>query len=412
MSVFAITFGTIYDRDKSEAAGIAERGAARTVTLRGLVSAALPDGSGRTGIVLAGLTYAEILTARIRVIAGVGTGVELTAELGDTSWLVTNGLGATLLLDNGGQPAILLALALTPGGPLTPTPAIVFAGTTFATAFGSAGAIVDVTLEVAPFGAAERISHARAVAFADSAKGDALPAVAGLIGRLEDWFNGAGGGRALLGVGSSGEVFAQNAAMALPSPAAAVWIPPSDIGNQPEQLPVDVAANTVQHYGFHPGAFFRETTYTRAWRREPTHPALLDPMADPGEQLPITQLGGALFINTIVRAPTHSRWLIIVDSSAVEVVIAHPVGSDLRRPRDIWNQVWFAFLTQNAYQRSVPTFTPQADGSFARTGSINRVRYLEYARFLEPLDSNRQEPIVVPYFQGPIVPPGPPPPPP
>lgn len=401
MSVFAITFGAVYDRSKSEARGLATPGAADTDVLRGLVSAALPDGSAELGVVLAQYFCVEVVRVTVKVTATAGTGVVLTADAGDTDWMVTNTVGATLQLANG-RACIEQAIALGgAGSPLVATPAITFGGAALVAAFASASATFDVTLEVRPWGVEERISNARAVGFADSAKGDVLPSVAGLLARLESWFNATGSGKAILGTTSAGaKLVANGAALALPAPCAQLWIPPSDIGNQNEQIPATVAANTVQHYMMHPGAFYRVTPNTRAWRREATHPALIDTAVDPPTQFPVTLIGGALLILTIVRAPTHSRWFVIVDGAAMIVTIAHPVGSDFRRPRDVWNNVWFpAMAANNAYTNELPTWEQEADGSFTRVGSLNRLGFLEFARPLEFLDSDRQQALEVPFFQ-------------
>lgn len=401
MSVYAITFGAVFDRAKAEARGLATPGAADTEVLRGLVSAALPDGSAELGVVLAQFFCVEVVRVTVKVTATAGTGVVLTADEGDTDWLVTDTAGTTFLLANG-RACIEQAIALGgAGAPLVAVPAITFGGAALVAAFASASATFDVTLEVRPWGIEERISNARAVGFADSAKRDVLPSVAGLLARLESWFNATGGGKAILGnTSANAQLVANGAALALPAPCAQLWIPPSDIGNQNEQIPATVAANTVQHYMMHPGAFYRVTPNTRAWRREPTHPALIDTAVDPPAQFPITTIGGALLILTVVRAPTHSRWFVIIDSAAMIVTIEHPAGSDFRRPRDVWNNVWFpAMAANNAYMRSLPTWEQQDDGTFARVGSVNRLGFLEFARPLEFLDGNREQKLEVPYFQ-------------
>lgn len=412
MPTYAITFGAAYDRDKGESAGLVDRGASATRIERQLVVAAFPDN------LLLGASLdrfaAEVLSIHVRVTAGTGTLVELWARLGDVDWMTVDNAGATLLLDNGGSQCIELSQAMAPNGQLVPVPRILFNGAT-AIAIGT-NVVLDVEYVWRPWGATSRISHARALAFLESSSGDFPPNAPALVARIEAAFATASGGRYRLGLTSGGvPLFVNDVGLALPNPSAVAFIDPGDIGNANEQIPPDYAGNSAQRYAFHPAVFYRVPPFTRAFRTEPVPPwRFAENDEEELELMPIVEPNGALTIFTIQRAPTHSEWFVIVDGVAMQVIIAHPPGTDYRRPRDIWNGVWTQYLQRNAAGDGVPIFQVVQDGmggqTFATVGRINRLAYLEFAAFVDAYDATAGGMIDF-YFQsapeGPLPPPGP-----
>lgn len=405
MSQIAVPFGVQFNREKAEAVGLASSNAATTVTERGLSGVAPADGSPGLVVEL-DLFLAVVLQVTVRVVDATGTLVELRSTFGDDTWITTNDVGAVLVLDNGGEQTIDLCTRFSSGGQRVPTPRLRFAGTTLTT-LTSGVLTVDVTYETHEWAITDRVSNARAVAFADTGTGDAPPNVPNLVARLEGLFGFTSGGRVVLGTTGSGrEIIVNDCAVALPHPSFVVWIDPADVGNQPEQLPPDVQSNTGNRYLFHPGAFYRTTPYVRTVKTERIIPCRQIESGGNGsptvEAAPITTVDGAAFALQVVRAPTHSRWGLIVDGAWTTVIVKHPDGSNLRRPRDVYNAVWSRDLQLNAVGDGIPIWRDIVDGSsrtFAQVGTIGRLAFVEYLQFLEPLDGDAENDIVTPFFQ-------------
>lgn len=184
-----------------------------------------------------------------------------------------------------------------------------------------------------------------------------------------------GTARYALGVNSSGAtVYANDCQFAAIDPSGRLFIEPTDIGNSNEQIPSDVANNSALHYRFHPSVFLRRTAYVRHLRRCLTDLNSIDTVGE-WQPLRLTQVNDA---------PTASKWLISVDGVVQIVELTHPVGSDYRRPRDIWNNVWVPIL-QSASGYASPTLFAGSGGAFNSGVAVaaTRLQYLEYARCID-----------------------------
>jgi len=175
-----------------------------------------------------------------------------------------------------------------------------------------------------------------------------------------------------LGINSAGvPVVARDCGFAALAPEAAVFIDPSDIGNNNEQIPAAVAANTAAHFRFHPSVFVRRTPYIRCVQR-----VVRDAISITGEPAqPIT-------INSVTTAPTASTWYVVIDGCGQIVTLAHPGGSDLRRPRDIWNSLWVPALQASQSPALAKSFIGSDASATGVVEVLDRLRYLQYARCL------------------------------
>lgn len=178
-----------------------------------------------------------------------------------------------------------------------------------------------------------------------------------------------------------------------PAPTGDVFVRNSQIGSAPNQIPPQASNNTPERYAFHPCVFVRRPNYMGA----------IEAVSPPRTQA-ITASRGVLPIWQVVRAPTFSRWLLILDGVPRVVFLAHPAGSDLRTPGEIWNGL-LAPMVASAGTTNVPIYsqTLVIGGSYVYTviGQISggQIRQLDYARFLGCFDGDATSAIVALYTQ-------------
>jgi hypothetical protein len=183
---------------------------------------------------------------------------------------------------------------------------------------------------------------------------------------------GSPSARQTLGATAGGtSLYAYDCNLATFSPEGLLFIDPSDIGNGPDQIPGAVQDNTAARLRCHPSTFLRRADYVRHLTRQLT------------DHYPIGQLNqlSPLTFAIVGSAPTYSRWLISVDGCPYVVQIGHGTR-DLRRPRDVWNELWVPLL-QSSQSNYLPISLLGYDG--VQTGIVtvlSRLRYLDYARML------------------------------
>lgn len=238
-----------------------------------------------------------------------------------------------------------------------------------------AGAVIRLDLQVT-FGYPEGLTYTNwehFIEFEDrppNTNADGSTANRALFRRIN-----ATGARYLLGVTSAAQnvyVNACNFAAALPE--GRFIIRPEDIGVNAEQIPPDIASNTAAHFRFHPGVFIRRKAYISGLTRMNADPTnIADPVSVEGQPFRIT---------SITAAPTHSNWLLVIDGQLVIVGLAHPAGSDFRRPRDIWNNVWVPIVDGSQSVANAVTYRGVDGIQTAASSILDRIRYLQYARCL------------------------------
>lgn len=196
------------------------------------------------------------------------------------------------------------------------------------------------------------------------------------------------GSRYLLGNAGGVDLYAEECGYAAVAPEGAVYIRPEDFGGAAaDRIPIDYQQNEAARFRFHPSVFIRRPQYIRGL------------MAGYADWYPIDALdtfdSQVMRIITVTSDPGASNWLIVIDGQAQVVRLLHPAGSDLRRPRDIWNEVWTPLIQgSNAISRAVELQLIQPPSGFGGGTNVQivtaRLRFLEYARCL-PLPGNRQD---------------------
>lgn len=191
-----------------------------------------------------------------------------------------------------------------------------------------------------------------------------------LLNQIQD----GGLARYLLGVnGAAQPIYALGCGYAGILPEGRVFVRPEDIGPGPDQVGQLVADNTAAKFRAHPGVFLRRTDYLHSLQRQCADPLDITDDEGPSQPLRITQ---------ITTAPTASTWLLIIDGVSIIVTVPHPANSDLRRPRDIWNAIWFPATDRNNTS-SLALQVAGTDGVQTAVGAVlDRLTYLEYARCL------------------------------
>ena len=177
----------------------------------------------------------------------------------------------------------------------------------------------------------------------------------------------------VLGTASTGvDIVANDCQFAAVGPDCRIFIEAGDQGNLAEQIPAGVEDNMALHFRFHPTVFMRRTNYVRS-----VHRVYRDPLT-----INVTQNGQPIRITTVTTQPTESFWLIIVDGVPQIVAINHGVA-DLRRPRDIWNQLWVPLIHSDQSVGTCPLLEVAPDTGLRGPGiSELRLKFLDYARYI------------------------------
>jgi hypothetical protein len=210
---------------------------------------------------------------------------------------------------------------------------------------------------------------------------DSISNAAQVINRLESKFQSASSKYAL-GRQSDGTIrMLDSCNFAALDASGNIFIRPEDIGNSNESIPTASVQNTADHFRFFPSAFFRRTKYVRSIGRVARDRYAINASGVGYEQ--------ALTITQVNEAPQASQWMFIVDGQPEVLTIAHPPGSDLRRGDEIWNAVIAPAISDAQGQTtSISTLLiVNAGGIDANNtaGLLNRLRYLEYARYIRPI---------------------------
>lgn len=233
--------------------------------------------------------------------------------------------------------------------------------------------------------------------FHDDGGGEIPPNIPSTLERVRSQVAAAGGGQTNVAlVGSVVPINITSAGGAFVRSDGVVTIAPSDTGVGPDKIPADPNLNNGGIFGQHPSVFLRETQAVRGYKLPQGNP--------PFTYITITSdsPNNPIAVQIVSRAPTHSRWILFIDSEQHDVIVAHPVGSNLRRPRDIWNAVFGGALqTRQGVGAPLPIFTEAAAfgaRQFFQLGEVRHLKYLQAAIFVEPFDTN-EGPILVPFPQ-------------
>lgn len=181
-----------------------------------------------------------------------------------------------------------------------------------------------------------------------------------------------------IGVDSNGAaVFVEQAGFCAVDPSAVVYIRPEDIGPGALQIPAAMEDNTAATFRAHPSVFYPsgKSQYVRALTRQAVDAeAVNDTTTQP------------IKIISVTTAPANSLWLVTIDGAPMIVRISHPVGSDLRRPRDIWEQAILPIINAGGANQGAEIYTQVLAGLGDAT--LSRLAYADYWRCL-PIPGTR-----------------------
>lgn len=180
----------------------------------------------------------------------------------------------------------------------------------------------------------------------------------------------SGGNNALIGTLANGTTIkARNCVFTGLAPEGAVYIAPEDTGLNLDQIPTSVLNNTADKFRFHPSVFIRRGPYWNGVIRR----------AFDGVTVSAEDVGQPVQIVTVNNLITQSAWLIGVDGTMSVVFVQHG-ALDLRRPRDIWDQIWVPILNGSTSVRDA--ISVGSGANITDIGKLTRLPYLEYARCL------------------------------
>lgn len=255
-------------------------------------------------------------------------------------------------------------------GVLEPVPHIRLAGAALA-AYATTPTQISGLLYYTATDAADRVSGHEFTEFVDDAI-DVPPVRSAIVTTL--WNQIRLSSQALLGYVNQVPVIVSGCAIAKVSADRYIWTKPGDVGTAINQIPTTLAANDASHYRFFPSYFGVRVAETQA----------IKPLGAVPSQA-VTVASGSLPILQVNRAPTHSRWLIGHDGNTHDVIVAHPLGSDLRTPLQIWAAVWAPVVLG---KQPIDVYSVSIAGSqtFSVNGRLDGC-YLDFARFIEPLDA-------------------------
>ncbi len=186
-----------------------------------------------------------------------------------------------------------------------------------------------------------------------------------------------------LGARGNTEIRVNGATLAGPDVTNTLFIRASDIGNQPWNIPLSVAANTAEALRFYPSIFFRRGAYMRGV-------SLLDNASEG-----IATADGAPFLYTVTADVQFSAWEITVDGSTERIIIDANGMTGQRTPREIWEGNLLPRL-----EYGLPIYKIDTIGdAFLYKGTLKRMDYLNHARFLWAWDEEPSSVILTPYAQ-------------
>lgn len=308
----------------------------------------------------------ETISYRVRVITDNALDLLiLEGQVGDFQWQL-NGV----LTENSGPIDTVNAInAGVFAGRMTPIAQLNFGGNVTIAIAALAGAITgyDITRVWAY---KEKTSYQGQAHFCEF---EEVPSANALIStraqQVLDQLNSAGNVATLGSLANGTKVTVGNCVFAGIAPEGAVYIAPEDNGSNLDQIPASVTNNTADKFRFHPSVFIRRGAYWNSVIRK----------AFDGLTISQPTAGQPLRIVTVDAPITQSAWLVGIDGTMSVIFVQHG-ALDLRRPRDIWNQIWIPILNGSTSVRDA--LSVGVGANITDIGKLSRVQYLEYARCL------------------------------
>lgn len=359
------------------------------------------DPAGGAGLVaqMPTLTDTDIVAVELMIDDGAGGAIRLVsggrtagnANQTPDRWFFAEALGNDYY-DNA-EACWRNEIAFAPPGQILPIPGVVIGGAALAAVVAPpdpTDAVISYRPRFSTPGASLSptavFSEMQLAMFVDDAAGENPADLSTFLRRVEGVMSGAGG----VHTTPSGERL-NRCSFAAVDPRFGVWIRAGDIGNGTDQIPATVASNTAAAYSNHPAVFFTAPTARNQRAFEVVN---VNTNA-------ITTFAGSVPVITVDSAPIASRWIFVIDGCPIEVVLAHPTGSDYRRPREIWNSVVVPLITTPAVGQGPIFYADEVSGgnrTLHALGVLQDLRRLEYAAFVEPLGPTDAD-ITTVYYQ-------------
>lgn len=339
MSQYRVPLQIVYNREAADGAGMVPPDALGSSTLTGTVNA-----TGAEFRLAFNIPRDSTIVAAQLFFAGGFTGT-LVSAAGRTTWSVSGtGVAATnATLANGAAVFDDDSRNLVLVGGAAATLVAAAATTVQAFAYYKRGPNGGVGVAGVPTqGSAQpQWSSALVGAFADDALGDVPPTgdLRGMFAREELRLTAAGGGGSSV-VQPGGTIPLRMCDASYTDPWGRVLLTGSDVGTGVGQISPLRSSWLASQFDAHPQCFVRLTSKVRGLATAQTFTFT--------DTTPINSSPAVMRLYTVVRAPTHSTWLVVIDGVPQTLTFAHPAGSDLRRPADIWNAVLVpAMLTRS-----------------------------------------------------------------
>lgn len=191
---------------------------------------------------------------------------------------------------------------------------------------------------------------------------------------------GANAAQFRITVPGASEIVIDQCAFAGPMASGSYYIAPSDVGNGPGQIPGGAGGSvnwTSPILRPHVSVFVRDASHIRGVVSQING-------ADVVGQT--NQNPSAVQVFAVDTVPRFSNWTLVVDGHAMSVIFLHVDGNgvaiDVRRPRDIYEQIVVPELTRRIAQAEpMPLWKDAGAGNVVSRGFISRLNYVSYARF-------------------------------
>lgn len=351
-----------------ESPGGAALGAEASLSFSSLAFSADPEGGA--GLVLRlPLRGVELTSAELQF--AVATGMVSAQAIGGSSiqWINQKPAASANLANAAGEAALVDRPRLSASKALWPEPMIRISGAALADYGALATADGRVTFRRL-FGSLVS-SYVLGMKFLDTAT-DSLTDPSTFLRRVE--------ASAIYGTPSviinGNTVLAGGATYIANDPLGVVWIAPGDLGPANNQIPTALANNNAAAYEQFPSVWLTDSAAVGFVR-------LVELRTDP-----ITVDFGQVTVMQVNRPPTHSRWQLDINGTCLEVIVAHPVGSNLRTAKAAWSAVWAPLTSGVAVNQGPVIFEQVIGGTFRPLGVLNNTNFIRAFRFIEPLDAN------------------------
>lgn len=314
-----------------------------------------PEGGAGVAVLFPALWGSVLTSAEV----WGGNGSAATRE-GSFSWRVELAASNATLANAAGELALKDRQLLAASGSLLPVPFLRISGAALAALGVVVGGTLTGRVTYRSFG---RTSGPLLMTnFLDTSIGESAANPTSFLRRMEALTNG--------GTKPYGA-----ATMTGNDPLDVVWLAPGDIGGGATQIPSVLLNNAAAQYALFPSVFVMRATSLAGVR-------LVELRSDA-----ITVKPGQLTLLQVNRAPTHSRWEVSMRGQRLDVIVAHPAGSDLRTGVAAFTKVWAPLLGGTAVGLGPVTYEQIVGGAFRPVGVLNNCSTIDSLRFLEPMDS-------------------------